>query len=107
MTRKRTSENDLVVSSGAAAPVRRKAAARPRAKRVAEPVGTLAPVADAQDATALQADAATAYSPSREEIAALAYSYWEARGFHGGCPEEDWLRAEEELRTRSASVAIA
>jgi hypothetical protein len=36
--------------------------------------------------------------PSHEEIAALAYSYWEARGFQGGSPKEDWLRAERELR---------
>lgn len=33
-----------------------------------------------------------------EEIARLAYSYWEARGFQGGSPEQDWFRAEEELR---------
>lgn len=33
-----------------------------------------------------------------EEIARLAYSFWEARGFQGGSPEEDWFRAEEELR---------
>ena len=38
--------------------------------------------------------------PSREEVAALAYSYWQARGCQGGSPEEDWLRAEEELRNR-------
>jgi hypothetical protein len=37
--------------------------------------------------------------PSHEDIAALAYSYWEARGFQGGSPEEDWLRAEQELRS--------
>jgi hypothetical protein len=35
---------------------------------------------------------------SHEGIAVLAYSYWEARGFQGGSPEEDWLRAERELR---------
>lgn len=35
----------------------------------------------------------------REAVARLAYSYWEARGFAGGSAEEDWLRAEEELRT--------
>lgn len=38
--------------------------------------------------------------PSQEEIAALAYSYWEARGYQGGSPEEDWGRAETELRER-------
>jgi len=35
-----------------------------------------------------------------EEIARLAYSYWEARGGQGGSPEEDWRRAERELGTR-------
>jgi hypothetical protein len=36
--------------------------------------------------------------PTREEIARLAYSYWEARGCQGGSPEEDWFRAERALR---------
>ena len=36
--------------------------------------------------------------PSHEEIARLAYSYWEARGrLHGGS-EEDWYRAEREVK---------
>jgi hypothetical protein len=39
--------------------------------------------------------------PSHGEIAALAYSYWEARGRQGGSPAEDWLRAERELRQRA------
>jgi hypothetical protein len=34
----------------------------------------------------------------QEAVACLAYSYAEARGFVGGSPEEDWLRAEQELR---------
>ena len=38
---------------------------------------------------------------SREEIARLAYSYWEARGFTHGLADEDWIRAEAELLTRS------
>lgn len=36
--------------------------------------------------------------PGHEEIASLAYSYWEARGRPGGSAWEDWLRAERELR---------
>lgn len=32
------------------------------------------------------------------QIAELAYSYWERRGFQGGSPEEDWFRAEGELQ---------
>jgi hypothetical protein len=37
-------------------------------------------------------------APSHSEIAALAYSYWEARGGQGGSAAEDWLGAERELR---------
>jgi len=38
---------------------------------------------------------------SQEDIARLAYSFWEARGYQGGSPEEDWRRAEEQLRERA------
>jgi hypothetical protein len=37
---------------------------------------------------------------THDRIAALAYSYWEARGGQGGSPWEDWFRAEEELRRK-------
>lgn len=43
----------------------------------------------------------------RDAIARLAYSYWEARGFVGGSPEEDWLRAESEIRNNHAASAVA
>jgi len=36
-------------------------------------------------------------APTRGEIAALAYTYWEARGRPAGSPCEDWFRAEREL----------
>jgi hypothetical protein len=37
----------------------------------------------------------------REEIARMAYSYWlERQHSDGGSPDEDWLRAENELRGR-------
>ena len=38
----------------------------------------------------------------QDEIALLAYSYWEERGRPEGSPEEDWYRAETELRKRRA-----
>jgi len=37
---------------------------------------------------------------SREEIAALAHSYWLERGGRHGSHEEDWLRAEQVLKAR-------
>lgn len=39
-------------------------------------------------------------APTQEAIARLAYSYWEARGGHGGSPWDDWFRAEQELLRR-------
>jgi hypothetical protein len=44
--------------------------------------------------------AAPPASPSHEDIAVLAYSYWEARGRQGGSALEDWLRAEREISQR-------
>jgi hypothetical protein len=37
--------------------------------------------------------------PDREEIELLAYSYWEQRGCPEDGGEEDWFRAEEDLRS--------
>jgi hypothetical protein len=36
-----------------------------------------------------------------EDIAALAYELWKARGCPDGSSEEDWFRAAEELRSRA------
>ena len=35
-----------------------------------------------------------------ETVARLAYSYWEARGCETDSPDDDWFRAEAELRKR-------
>lgn len=56
-----------------------------------------APAAPASGGTT-GGDADPAPAPDREEIARLAYSCWEARGGDGGSPEDDWFRAERELR---------
>ena len=84
MPQKRISEKEIVVS--APVPSRRKSPTATRVKRSAAPVTQTVPNA-----------------PSREQIASLAYSYWEARGCQGGSPEEDWLRAEQQF----AAAAIA
>ena len=39
----------------------------------------------------------------QQEIARLAYEFWEARGCPHGSPEEDWLRAERDLQSRKAN----
>lgn len=44
---------------------------------------------------------ASEQGPTRDQIAALAYALWQERGGPDGSPEEDWLNAEQELRTRT------
>ena len=46
-------------------------------------------------------------APSHEEIARLAYTYWEARGRQHGSPEEDWYRAERELQPPGRRFRLA
>ena len=46
----------------------------------------------------------TRVTVSHEEIAALAFSYWQERGCQGGTAEDDWLRAERELITAAANA---
>ena len=72
--------------------------ALPRATRrsVARPKRTESPTPTAaSDAIPVQGATIEA------EIARLAYFLWEARGGVGGSPEEDWLRAEQEILSRS------
>jgi hypothetical protein len=38
-----------------------------------------------------------------EEVTRLAHAYWLERGGEGGSAEDDWLRAERELRARQAA----
>lgn len=90
MARKR---NELSVSAGMAASPHR---ATERRVRKSAAAATAVEVQPAQSAPSCE--------PSRAEIAQLAYSYWEARGYQGGSAHEDWLRAEGELRAKSASA---
>ncbi|MGA2325334.1 MAG: DUF2934 domain-containing protein [Bryobacteraceae bacterium] len=41
-----------------------------------------------------------AHEAKEQDIAALAYELWRARGSTEGSPEVDWFRAVEELRSR-------
>jgi hypothetical protein len=107
MARKRNTENEIVVSTGGTSVRRKTTSPRPRrATTTVTPVETETPAATA--AMPVEAELVTpSMDPSYEEIAALAYSYWEARGYQGGSQEEDWLRAEQELRSRLVSTATA
>jgi hypothetical protein len=41
----------------------------------------------------------------REAIGRLAYFYWEERGCPNGSPDQDWFRAEAEVRHRLDAAA--
>lgn len=45
---------------------------------------------------------AAATMPSREEIEKLAQNYWAQRGYQDGYAEQDWFRAEQELRQKAS-----
>lgn len=98
MARKRNSESEIALSPNTVAPARRKAAV---ARKMHTPAASVVDPAAGQPATAT-----AVYQPSHEDIAALAYSYYVARGYQSGSPEEDWLRAEQEL-CRAAQAANA
>ena len=51
--------------------------------------------------------ASTSEPDNHDEIAALAYGFWLERGTPIGSPEEDWFRAEEELKNCKAKVLAA
>ncbi|HWC97169.1 MAG TPA: DUF2934 domain-containing protein [Candidatus Sulfopaludibacter sp.] len=107
MSRKRSSETELAVSAASSSvPARRKPTTSTRRKKLAvSPVEVSAEPVVAP-AVVLETVAVTVVDePAFETVAALAYSYWVARGCQGGSPEEDWLRAEHELRSGSVATA--
>ena len=56
--------------------------------------------AEAAQAAAAAPAASGSVTIPHEEIQRLAYFYWLERSGQGGSPEDDWFRAEAELRRR-------
>ncbi|MGO9895488.1 MAG: DUF2934 domain-containing protein [Bryobacteraceae bacterium] len=91
MPKKNNVEKDLVSAAAASTPARRRLFANRNKHAAVEQTSTPARTTESTR---------IAIEPSREEIAKLAFLYWEARGCQGGSEEADWLRAELELRSR-------
>ena len=91
MAKKSNVEKDLVSAVAVPARTRRRPAANAKKHSAAEQASAETKVVESKR---------IATAPAREEIAKLAFLYWEARGCQGGSQEEDWLRAEQELRSR-------
>lgn len=102
MARKNIDSNST--SAAAAAPATKRRTTRVReAVRTAAAAGQENPVELAAPAAGEPVTNGQGDNLSEtDEIARLAYSYWEARGRQGGSPEEDWLRAQDEVRRRRA-----
>jgi hypothetical protein len=96
MAIKRKSGSEPIVS-GAAAPARGKSKVT-RKHQSASAETSENPIATSAVIEPPAVPAESSITPTFEEIAQLAYCYWEARGYQGGSPEHDWLRAESELR---------
>lgn len=75
-----------------------KSAAKTPAKSSAAPVKETAPRPAAAKPAAPEKKA-----PTNEEISHLAHQYWKERGHHHGSHEDDWHRAERELKSRSGN----
>ncbi|MCW5978829.1 MAG: DUF2934 domain-containing protein [Bryobacteraceae bacterium] len=91
-------------SNGAAKPAARRSAPGAASRKAAQ-------AAVEQEARQPSISAEPIFDPAahQEEIEKLAYAIWEARGASNGSPDEDWFRAENELRRRvqKARSAVA
>jgi DUF2934 family protein len=107
MPRKNNPEKDIVITSGGVAAARpKRTIAASRAKRPAATTASPA-ISEPEEETVTSVTAfVTKRQLSHEEIARVAYSLWEARGCQHGSAEEDWRRAEEQLRQLSRAAGV-
>lgn len=95
MARRNTASNEKAAAqSNASKPVSKRHAKAPA-------VSPVAPAPEpATDLTKLAEVVNEPVAYSCEDVAKLAYSYWEQRGYSHGSSEQDWFRAEQELANR-------
>jgi hypothetical protein len=104
MARKRNEARSSISPKGVAVPATRPGLSHVKAVQHADPGRETKAVESSVQGSA-EAATSPAPVPESEEIARLAYSYWEARGGQGGSPQEDWARAEQEFRKRRQTAA--
>jgi len=100
-----SSKRNSPEASAAAAPARAKkttktAATHARRTKAVEPAFETATPATAQ---VVETRLAATAAPTHDEIARLAYYLWLERKSEGGSPDEDWIRAEQQLAARAAT----
>ena len=84
---------------------RKKAKAKKAGKTAAEPTPRKKRVATPKAGS--KRGKAQPFDPAqyREEIARLAYTLWQERGCPDGSPDDDWNRAEQQLRRKAAGAS--
>lgn len=98
MASKTNSDSNRVISTGAAS-----SPSKMRPRRTATPARSPRSVAapETESEATVSNISETSFEPARDEIARLAYLFWLERGSQHGSAEEDWLRAEHQLRRQS------
>ena len=98
-------------TAASAKPARAAKSSTPRVKAAqhskvvpAEPVIAAAPVATPVEKPVEKIEQPVLSTPENDHeiIAKIAYGYWESRGCQSGTEIEDWIRAEQEYRQRTA-----
>ncbi len=82
-----------------------KAAAKPRktaAKKTGEPVSADPIIQNHHGTLENHSNISQMPSVSHDEVARLAHLYWKERGHRHGQHEDDWYRAEQELRGKAS-----
>ena len=67
---------------------------------IVDPVGVVVPATASPISERSSLETISPVEITHDQIALLAHSYWVARGYQYGSPEEDWQRAERELQAR-------
>ena len=106
MPRKTNPDKDQMISAGPAPARSRRPSTNRTQHSAAAPETPALPGRDPETQVAQPDAMVSDRDLSREDIARLAYALWEARGGQGGSPEEDWLRAEQELRRRNPATVL-
>lgn len=99
----RTTKSSSTSKSNLDASAVDKAGRRSAAKTTAPAAATHSDTVKAQKTTSEALEPAGQEPVPHEDIARLAYSLWAARDFQPGSPEEDWLRAEHQLKSFAAA----
>jgi hypothetical protein len=95
-----TTETGLVNHHHKTSSVAEKPKSAPVTSSIVDPVGVVAPPVEPESLTRAAAAGAGSSDIAHEDVAKLAYSYWIARGYSHGGAEQDWLRAEQELKAK-------